>query len=157
MWDKFFLIQKGLIRLFYIDADGNEFNKSFFAENKCIWPVAPRDRRQAVMFNISTIEDSQIVECSFEPVYSLLKQESQWERFALPFAEKLVEQKFHREHDFLLLSATERLKQLHSHQANIVKRLPDYHLASFLGITHISLSRIKKKLTKDNDAKTQSS
>ena len=144
-WDKLFLIQKGLIRLFYIDAKGNEFNKAFFSEGNCVWPVTPYDRKNAVLFNIATIEDCVVLECSFEPLYQALKQANCWELFALPFAERLVEQKFHREHDFLLLSAQERFDKFSLEKPELLERLADYHLASFFGITHVSLSRIKGK------------
>ncbi len=143
-WDKLFYIHQGLIRLFYTDIEGREFNKAFFWEGHCIWPVAPRDRNEEILFNIAALEDVTVLECSFERIYNFLKQRGHWEKFALPFAETLVEQKFRREHDLLLLSATKRFEELSRAHPNIVHRIPDYHLASFLGITNVSLSRIKR-------------
>ncbi len=145
-WDKLFFIQKGLIRLFYIDAKGNEFNKAFFAEGQCIWPVVPHDRHKPVLFNVAALEKSLILECPFQDLYQTLKQEAYWEIFALPYAERLAEQKFLREHDFLLLSASERFEKFCSSFPDLAQRIPDYHFASFLGITHVSLSRIKSKM-----------
>ena len=143
-WDRLFYIHRGLIRLFYTDMEGREFNKAFFWEGHCIWPVAPRDRNEDLLFSIATLEDVTVLECSFQRLYESLKQCGQWEKFALPFAESLVEQKFLREHDFLLLSATERFEAFSQTHPSIVRRIPDYHLASFLGITNVSLSRIKR-------------
>ena len=143
-WDKLFYIHQGLIRLFYTDIEGREFNKAFFWEGHCIWPVAPRDRNEDILFSIAALEDVTVLECSFPRLYDFLKQCGSWEKFALPFAETLVEQKFLREHDFLLLSATERFEEFSEVHPNIVCRIPDYHLASFLGITNVSLSRIKR-------------
>ena len=143
-WDKLYYIHRGLIRLFYTDIEGREFNKAFFWEGHCIWPVAPRDRNEALLFSIAALEDVIVLECSFQHLYDFLRQCGNWEKFALPFAESLIEQKFLREHDFLLLSATERYQEFSEAYPNIVYRLPDYHLASFLGITNVSLSRIKR-------------
>ena len=143
-WEKLFYIHRGLIRLFYTDAEGPEFNKVFFWEGHCIWPVALRDRNKSIQFSIETLEDSSILECSFQRIYETLKQSGQWEKFALPFAEALVEQKFQREHDFLLFTATKRFEEFSKAHPDIASRIPDYHLASFLGITNVSLSRIKK-------------
>ncbi len=143
-WNKLFYIYQGLIRLFYLDIEGREFNKAFFAEGQTIWPVAPYDRNQGVLFNIAAVEATTVLECPFPDLYDVLQEAGQWEKFALPFAEKLVEQKFQREHDFLLLSATERLKKFSETYPHLIHRLPDYHLASFLGITNVSLSRIKR-------------
>lgn len=145
-WDNVFYIHQGLIRLYYIDTDGREFNKAFFWEQHCIWPVAPRDRHEDSLFSIDALEDVTVLECPFRLLYEWAKKRGYWERFALPFAETLVEQKFLREHDFLLHSATDRFKKFSKKYPNIVLRLPDYHLASYLGITNVSLSRIKSSI-----------
>lgn len=143
-WDKLFYIHRGVIRLFYTDIEGREFNKAFFWEGHCIWPVAPKDRNEKILFSIATLEDVTVLECSFQRLYDFLRQYGHWEKFALPFAENLVEQKFLREHDFLLLSATERFEKFSKTHPKIIRRIPDYHLASFLGVTNVSLSRIKR-------------
>ena len=145
-WDKVFYIHQGLIRLFYNDYEGREFNKAFFWEKHCIWPVAPRDRNEDSLFSIAALEDVTVLECSFRLFHEWLSERGHWEKFALPFAETLVEQKFLREHDFLLLSATERFNNFSGKYPDIVFRIPDYHLASYLGITNVSLSRIKRSL-----------
>lgn len=142
-WNKLYFIQSGLIRLFYADRKGREFNKSFFWEGHTIWPVAPRDRERGVLFEIAAIEETVILACPIRPIQATLQKYGVWEKFALPFAETLIEQKFQREHDLLLLSAKERYDNLHETHADVIGRIPDYHLASFLGITNVSFSRIK--------------
>ncbi len=143
-WDKLYFIQRGLLRLFYSDKEGREFNKAFFCENQCIWPVAPHDRQKPVSFYVAAVEETTVIECPFHYLYDILKREGSWESFALPFAENLVAQKMEREQDFLLLSATERFEKFLVTYPQICDRIPDYHLASFLGITNVSLSRIKR-------------
>lgn len=143
-WDRLFYIRRGLIRLFYTDPAGRESNKAFFWEGYTIWPVAPRDRNENSLFSIGAVEATTILTCPFQILYDTLKQCGQWEKFALPFAETLVEQKFLREHDFLLLSAAERYKKFAALYPDIVQRIPDYHLATYLGITNVSLSRIRR-------------
>ncbi|MCB0062862.1 MAG: Crp/Fnr family transcriptional regulator [Caldilineaceae bacterium] len=145
-WNKVYVIQRGIIRLYYLDLEGKESNKAFFGEGDCIWPVAPHDRNEAVQFTIEAIEETTLLECPFQQLYEHLQQIGKWETFALPFAEMLVEQKMQREHDFLLLSATERFVKFSTAHPEMVDRIPDYHLASFLGVTNVSLSRIKRSL-----------
>jgi len=146
MWNKLYFVQSGLIRLFYLDTKGREFNKAFFWQDHCIWPVAPQDRTTAVSFYIAAVEETTVLECPFQYLHDILQQTGNWETFALPFAETLIEQKMQREQDFLLLSATERFAKFSAAYPEIVCRIPDYHLASFLGITNVSLSRIKRDL-----------
>lgn len=151
-WDRLFYVQRGLIRLFYLDYQGREFNKAFFREGQCIWPVAPQDRNEGILFNVSALETTTVVECPFAPLHAFLKEQDLWEKFALPFAETLVEQKFQREHDLLLLSAAERLAAFARKNSDLVDRIPDYHLASLLGVSNVTLSRVKKKvLTNANE------
>ena len=144
LWANLIYIDQGLIRLFYSDLDGRMFNKAFFGEGQCIWPVAPKDRDQGVLFSIAAVEDTCVYLCPFEALYEFLNSRGYWEKFALPFAETLIEQKFQREHDFLLLSAKERFENFSKSQPHLISRIPDYHLASYLGITNVSLSRIKR-------------
>lgn len=143
-WDKFFFIHSGILRMFYIDLEGRDFNKAFFGDGQCVWPVAPMDRNEGILFNIAVIPKTVLLECEFEPLHDFLRRHGKWEQFALPFAEKLVETKFQREHDFLLLSAAERYENLLKAYPTLINQIPDYHLASFLGITNVSLSRLKK-------------
>lgn len=142
-WSKLYFINYGILRMYYVDSQGRDFNKAFFAEQQCIWPVAPIDRNESIKFNISTIEQTSLIELPFASMKAFLQKHGKWEQFALPFAEGLVESKFRREHDLLMLSATERYQNFIRDNRNIVDRIPDYHLASILGMTPVSLSRIK--------------
>ena len=142
-WDRIFYIHDGLIRLFYADAEGREFNKGFFGENQLIWPVAPSARTEKSLFSIAALEDVEISVCHFDLFYSWLKERGHWERFALPYAEAFTERLFQREYEFLLSSATERYRRFCIAYPELVQRIADYHLASYLGITNVTLSRIK--------------
>ena len=143
-WSKLYYIDSGILRMFYIDLEGRDFNKAFFGPGNCIWPVAPMDRNQGILFNLAAIPKTTVLECNFETLHHFLRQQGKWEQFALPFAERLVEAKFRREHDFLLLSAAERYENLLKTYPTFIDQIPDYHLASYLGITNVSLSRLKK-------------
>ena len=46
--------------------------------------------------------------------------------------------------EFLMNSATKRFQNFCMENPDLAERIPDYHLASYLGITNVSLSRIKK-------------
>lgn len=147
-WRQLYYLKRGLIRLFYTDADGNDYNKGFFREGHCLWPVAPRDRLHGVLFNIATIEPTELLVCDVDALYRHLEFQGQWERFALFYAERLLENKFQREHDLLTMKARERFIKLQADLPELVARIPDYHLASYLGVTNVSLSRLKSDFNK---------
>jgi CRP-like cAMP-binding protein len=145
-WDKIFFIHQGMIRLFYTDKEGKEFNKGFFHEGHFTWPVAPSARKNDSLFSIAALEAVKISVCPFESFFAWLLDHGYWEKFALPYAELLAEEKFFREYEFLITSATERFQKFCIDNPTLAKRIPDYHLASYLGITNVSLSRIKKRI-----------
>lgn len=145
-WDKVFFIHQGIIRLFYTDAEGKDFNKGFFHEGQLVWPVAPSARKNESLFSIAALENIKISVCRFESFFSWLFDRGYWEHFALPYAESFAEEKFLREYEFLTKSATERFRNFCISNSRIAERIPDYHLATYLGITNVSLSRIKKTI-----------
>ena len=143
-WKQVFYLHQGLVRIFYTDAKGREFNKSFFYENQLIWPVAPSVRTSQTHFTIAALEDLTVSECSFNRLHAMLKGSGYWEQFALlPYAERFAERLFRREYEFLLYAATERYQAFCREKPHLVQRIPDYHLASYLGMTNVTLSRIK--------------
>lgn len=143
-WDKIFFVHQGIIRLFYTDKEGKDFNKGFFQEGQFAWPVAPSARKNDSLFSIAALEDVKISVCPFESFFSWLFDHGYWEKFALPYAELFAEEKFIREYEFLTKSATERFRNFCIDNPKLSERIPDYHLATYLGITNVSLSRIKK-------------
>lgn len=145
-WDKIWFVGKGIIRLFYIDEDGKEFNKGFFSENDFLWPVAPSIRGEDSIFVIAAMEDLEVYSCDFSLFFNTLKSLGKWEEFALYDAEKLFEEKFLREYEFLTLPAKERYENFLKRNYELSQRIPDYHIASYLGITNVSLSRLRKKI-----------
>ena len=69
---------------------------------------------------------------------------------ALYFYEKNFISKSNREIDFLTLSATERYEKFLMDSPELVRRIPLYQLAKYLGVSSEALSRIRKKMTLTN-------
>lgn len=145
-WDKVFFIRKGILRVFYSSLEGQEYNKGFFGEGQLLWPVAPSVRKTVSLFSVATLENTTISVCDFSKFYSWLNHYGYWEKFALFYTEAFLEDKFRREYEFLTNSATERFKDFCSEYPDLARRIPDYQLASYLGVTNVTLSRIKKKM-----------
>lgn len=151
LWDRIFYIHQGIVRLFYTDPDGKEFNKGFFMEGQFLWPVAPSARQKASLFSIAALDPLTVSVCGFSRFHDWLVRQGAWERFALPTAEAFAEEKFLREYEFLIHSPADRYLAFCKAHPALARRLPDYHLASYLGITNVSLSRIKSRIKKQKD------
>ncbi|MDE8603476.1 Crp/Fnr family transcriptional regulator [Marinomonas sp. RSW2] len=144
-WDRVYFISTGLLRFYYTTTGGKEFNKGFFKEKDFIWPITPSARIEPSLFSIESLSQSDLWSVSFRDFQHTLKSYGVWEKFALPYAENLADQKFKREYDFLVKNAQSRYDGLILKLGKLVDRIPDYHLASYLGITNVALSRIKKR------------
>ena len=67
-------------------------------------------------------------------------------RLRIATNQKLSYRLYERLESFIILTPEERFVQLKSTYHDLCERIPDKHLASFLGITPVSLSRIKERL-----------
>ncbi|WP_077529660.1 Crp/Fnr family transcriptional regulator [Vreelandella utahensis] len=143
-WQQVLFIEQGMLRLYYSDEEGREFNKGFFQEGQLIWPVAPSARQEPSLFSILCLEHCSIRVADFDWFRRQLESAGLWSRFALPFTEWLAEEKFLREYELLLYPALERYQHFQNQYPELAARVPDYHLASYLGMSNVTLSRIKR-------------
>lgn len=145
-WRHAFWVERGLLRLFYIDAEGHESNKNFHAEDAFVWPVTALLRRDPVAFFIAALEPAvvwRLPYAAFEAAAAPLPSWSAWQLQALA---GLVDDKMRREQAFLQCSARERYEALLRERPEWARRIPLRHLASYLGMTDVSLSRLRAEM-----------
>lgn len=142
----------GLARYYYIDSRGREFNKSFSRDGQALSSVYSLVTGEPSPFFVQAMEPCECAAIEYADLLLLGETHREWEILARRMLESLAIRKERREADFLLLSATERYRKFLIEFADIVDRIPNYHVASFLGITEVALSRIRKrmKLTRVN-------
>lgn len=96
---------------------------------------------------IMTFEPSTLLRISHDTLSNLTKEDKQaGDPFRLA-AEALFVHKQQQQIDLLTKTATERYKALLSKQPHIIQRTPQKYIASYLGITPQSLSRIRSKIS----------
>lgn len=143
-----YYVEKGIIRQFYIDEKGKEHTIMFGAEN---WFVSDRD---SLYFNLPSIYSIQAVEdCT---VLLLTKNFTQELIEKIPSFSELNDRLLHnhirhlnkRIKQLLSESAEERYSQFLAMYPSISTRVPQNMIASYLGITAESLSRVRKEMSK---------
>jgi CRP-like cAMP-binding protein len=146
IFKKIFYIKKGLLRIFFVTESGEE--KTFFfrwegqiaAIPECIFDNQPtRQTWQA-------LEDCELMEIDFDIVEKLSENNISLIKIRLGFAEKMFLDALKRVESFVLDKPEERYQKLIIQKPEIVKRVADKHIASFIGVTPVSLSRIRKRL-----------
>lgn len=142
----FAYVYSGLFRYYYTNNKGNDFTKGFFFENSFISSYSAMILNRESYFSIEALEDAEIIEIDYEKWKTLLSNELVWHKLLLALIEKGYCIKESREREFLLFSAEERYKSFLKSFPYQQKRIKQHFIASYLGISPVSLSRIRKKL-----------
>jgi len=140
-------VYQGLVRCFVCDESGNEYNKNFFDEGKFPGSMTALLTAAPSTPSFETIEDTLIIEIDFSAYRKLMVENDDLKLFQIYYLEKKwLLAKDAREIEIVQENATTRYLCFTDKYANLVDRLPQYHIASHLGITPTQLSRIRKKL-----------
>ena len=139
-------VVSGLLRLYYIDAEGRDVTKHFCPENTLAISYSAFLQRQESRFFIQAIEDTKLYIFDYQTYSDLLKGHICWQIVAKKLAELLFILKEKRESELLLQNAQERYLHFLEDYPDIEKRVNQYHIASYLSITPESLSRIRSHL-----------
>ncbi|TNJ65492.1 Crp/Fnr family transcriptional regulator [Paenibacillus hemerocallicola] len=132
----------GLFRLYYALDDGKEYNKSFSRAPDFVTSYGAMIRGTPSYFSIQALEDSAVIEVPYALLRELTDRSHSWERFVRHSVEQLYLKKEERERQLLYLDAEERLRLFRDKYPGLENRIPQYHIASYLGISPVSLSRI---------------
>ncbi|MCO4787054.1 hypothetical protein MGA5115_03020 [Marinomonas gallaica] len=143
-WTCVYWLSEGVVRMYYLDQDGQEHNKRFFLAGDLFWPVTHSLRTKAVGFSIETLSPVLGQYWLFDEFKPAFKDNLEWLSFNQIWMERLLEAKLSRERDWLQLTAIARYRQLLVDQPTLIDQVPAHHLASYLGITPVTLSRLKK-------------
>ena len=92
------------------------------------------------------MEETEILEMNFEKFEELSKRNVGLLKLRIMASKRLLNRMYERLESFILYSPEERFQHLLETHPDLCERIPDKYLASFLGITPVSLSRIKKRL-----------
>ncbi len=141
----YFLLE-GLCHACYLTAEGKQFSKEFYWDQDVIIGFESLISEQASPYLLETLSASRLLALPF----NLLKQ---WREEGNPLYVRLMERqlifKEQKERFMLMHSPEERYQLFTTNFPELKTRIADYQIASYLGITPISLSRIKKRLEEE--------
>lgn len=141
----FFFVIKGLVRFFYATESGKEFNKYFCMENMFGGSYYSTQFNTPCNFFCQALEKTETFIIPNAFLQELYRRHPAWERIGRIHAEHYAIKKELREREFLLDLAETRYNRFLKEFPGLINRIPQYHIASYLGITEVALSRIRKK------------
>lgn len=139
-------VVSGLLRLYYIDAEGRDVTKHFSPEGTLAISYSAFLQREESKFFIQALEETKMYVIDHQTYQELLRGHACWQVVARKFADLLFIIKEKRESELLLLNAQERYEHFLEDYPDIEKRVNQYHVASYLRITPESLSRIRSQM-----------
>ena len=137
----------GLIRLYYVNSAGVEFTKAFCPEHHFVAAYSALLLNQPARFFIEALEDTSLLVADYQAYQQLCAEHACWQTINHRLVEGLFIKKEKREAELLLDDATTRYQTFLAEYPDLENRVKQYHIASYLGISPVSLSRIRKSLT----------
>jgi len=142
---KNFFLAEGLVRYYYLTPEGKELNKGFYSRNHIVGSLSAAILDEPCRFGIETLEPSVLVELDLVGLRSCSEQSPAWQRLYLHSCEMMLIRNERREAELLTMNAKQRFQQFVRNFPDYLERIPQYHIASYLGVTPVALSKYKKQ------------
>lgn len=145
--NKCYMTLKGCVRSYYIE-DGIEHTTAFYTEGDSISSTLSNVNQKPSRHYLECIEDTTLSEMTVEGEKKLYHQHPRFETMCRVQVEKDFGT-YQEEHTRLMNASPEdRYKHLLESRPGLVQRVPQYQLASLIGIKPESLSRIRKRISR---------
>lgn len=143
---KCFFVLKGCVRQYYLDDDGKEVTSNFYTEEQAILLFNYEEPDQSSNYSLTCQEDCILVVADVESELKMYKQYTELESMTRSMMENYLAQAQNEYAKFIRSSPEARYKMIVQNRPDLLKRVPQHQLASYLGMTPESLSRIKKRI-----------
>lgn len=144
--NSFAFVEKGLLR-HYINNDGEEETFYFSAENDFVCDYGSFIDRTPSIKSIVALESTTLFCISYENMQRFYTEVSSGERFGRLFLEGIFSKAINHIISTHKDNAEKRYLNFLSNFSHIQQRIPQYYIASFIGVTPQSLSRIRRQMT----------
>jgi CRP-like cAMP-binding protein len=137
-----YFVQKGLARIYYY-KDGTEITEYFAFENEMIIRAESLFTEKPSKKGIQALEDTSFIGIASAALFELFDRHPDLERLFRKLIESAYVETVNRIENIQFHTAEERYAQLIHANPAMIRRIPLKHIASYLGITQVSLSRIR--------------
>ncbi|MEK4487380.1 Crp/Fnr family transcriptional regulator [Psychrobacillus sp. FSL H8-0484] len=146
---KCYFVLKGCIRQYSVDEKGKEVTSNFYTEEQAVAVFNNHKLDKSSEYTFACLEDSVLVVGDLAIEQNMYNKYTQLEIMT----RKMIEESFGKVQEefatFIASTPEERFKTLLLKRPQLIDRVPQHQLASYLGITPESLSRIKKRVDID--------
>ncbi|MEM9887810.1 MAG: Crp/Fnr family transcriptional regulator [Bacteroidota bacterium] len=140
-------LKKGIVRAFFLSEDGKEYTKQFFVAPALVGAYSALLSKRPNQIAQQALTDCEILVANFSDIEKLYDTFHDLERLGRKIAEFYFLEKEEKEIEMALLDADKRYLILREKFPTIESIVPQYHIASYLGISPTQLSRVRRKLS----------
>lgn len=144
--EKEYFALKGISKSYLINPDGDEITISFFLENTILSPHPIRTSKNISNLYFKALTDIELASINANDFENLMIENIEIRNFANTVLQNELISKVEKEIGLASLSAKERLIEFRNKFQILENLIPHTDIASYLGITNISLSRLRKDL-----------
>lgn len=139
-------IEQGIIRAYTIKDNGDEATLFLRWEGQFIASHDTIIHRQPSRFIYRALEPTFLMEIDYDVLEQILKTHPEYEPLRNFFLMRMLAESLKIMESFVTQSPEERYRELVAERFDLVNRVPDKYIASMLGITPVSLSRIRRRM-----------
>ena len=141
-----FYIKSGLVRCFNINDKGEEITLKLIPEHQVVANVDLILFSQTSRFFYEALENTEVFFIDYDVLQDLVSRNPKLEANRKYVLQRLLKESMERVESFVLLTPEERYLRFVKDYPGITKRVQDKYIANVLGITPVSLSRIRKRI-----------
>ena len=146
--DSYFVL-KGCIRAYYV-LEGEEKTTAFYTEMEALTPPCVISKTPSDYY-ISCIEDSILTVSNSDMEVDINSKFPKFDTLCKMFSEEILARERIDFDEFKTSSPEQRYLNLLQKRPDLIQRVPQYQLASYLGIKPASLSRVRARITEKNN------
>lgn len=139
-------VEKGAMRLYRVNEDGTEHIVVFALDGSFVTDLYSFLTNEPSTYNIDAIEESELVIITKSASDELRQQSRKYQEFAFQATSEAYIQLEKRVTSTISLSLEERYKELTAHYPDIIQRVPQHMIASYMGLNPETLSRVRKRM-----------
>lgn len=141
-----YFVLEGLVRQYYL-VDGEEVTNNFFSENQWVISIDSFSQQKPANHFFVCEEDTALVVGNEERENEMYNYSQKFETISRKVMESIVIEQQQQMMSYITDSPEERYLKLQNSRPDLLNRVPQYQLASYIGVKPESLSRIKKRIT----------
>jgi len=145
-----YFILEGIVRTYVLNPEGAEMSLSFFQENAILSPYKTRTANGLSRVFAQAVTPTQLALIDAEKFFYLQANNQELRTFAVRVLENELIQKTEKEIAMASCTAAERLARFRQQFLGLENRVPHSYIASYLGITHVSFSRLRATIGRKN-------